>query len=329
MRGTVPGPHLLLWVVASGLAAMLAPQSGQSQQFPAKPVRLVVPFAPGGNTDIIARFYAPKMSEALGQQVVIDNRAGAGGTIGSELVAKAPPDGYTVLMVSEGHTINPAMIRKMPYDSVKDFAPVSLIVVVSNALLVHPSLPVKDVKELVALARARPASINYSTAGRGTVGHLTAELLGSMTKTKFVHVPYKGAGQAIIDLVAGYVQMQFTSMPLAIQYTQRGQVRMIAQTGTKRSASVPGVPTMEESGVPGFVVLGSCGLFAPAGTPRAVVDRIQAALAKALNDATVKENLARLGADVAAGTPEEYDRFNRNEIAKWIKLAADVGINPE
>jgi tripartite-type tricarboxylate transporter receptor subunit TctC len=269
------------------------------------------------------------MAELLGQQLVIDNRAGAGGTIGSELVAKAVPDGYNILMVSEGHTINPAMIRKIPYDSVKDFAPISLIVVVPNALLVHPSLPAKDAKQLVALARTQPDSINYSTAGRGTVGHLSAELLSSMTKTKLVHVPYKGAGQAIIDLVAGYVQMQFTSMPLAIQYAQRSQVRMIAQTGKQRASSVPSVPTMEESGFPGFVVLGSCGLFAPANTPRTVIDRLQSALAKALNDATVKDNLAKLGADVAASTPEDYDRFNRDEIAKWIKLASSVGITPE
>jgi tripartite-type tricarboxylate transporter receptor subunit TctC len=311
------------------VSSMLAPQSGLAQSYPSKPIRLIVPFAPGGNTDIIARFYTPKMAEFLGQQIIVDNRAGAGGTIGSELIAKAAPDGSNILMVSEGHTINPAMIRKIPYDSVKDFAPISLIVVVPNALLVHPSLPVKDAKQLVALARAQPDSINYSTAGRGTVGHLSAELLSSMTKTKLIHVPYKGAGQAIIDLVAGYVQMQFTSMPLAIQYAQRSQVRMIAQTGKQRASSVPSVPTMEESGFPGFVVLGSCGLFAPANTPRAVIDRLQSALAKALNDATVKDNLAKLGADVAASTPEDYDRFNRDEIAKWIKLASRVGITPE
>ena len=317
-----------LAVFSLALTALFSPHAF-AQTYPAKPVRLVVPFAPGGNTDIIARFFTPKLSELLGQQVIVDNRAGAGGTVGSEAVVRAAPDGYTLLMVSEGHTINPAMVKKLPYDSVKDFTPVSLIVVVPNALLVHPSLPVKDVKQLIALARARPDSINYSSAGRGTVGHLSGELLSSLTKIKLVHVPYKGAGQAIIDLVAGYVQMQFTSMPLAIQYTQRGQVRMIAQTGTQRSSSVPAVPTMEESGVKGFVVIGSCGLFAPPGTPRAVVERVQAALAKALNDTAVKQNLAKLGADVVASSPEDYDRFNREEIGKWIKLANTVGITPE
>ena len=310
-------------------AVILAEQPASAQPFPSKAIRLIVPFAAGGNTDIIARFYAPKMSELLGQQIIIDNRGGAGGTIGSEMVAKATPDGYTLLMVSEGHTINPTMIRKIPYDSIKSFAPVSLLVSVPNALLVHPSLPVKDVKQLVALARAHPDSINYSTAGRGTVGHLSAELFSSTAKIKLVHVPYKGAGPAIVDLVAGFVQMQFTSMPLALQYAQRGQVRMLAQTGEKRSASAPNVPTMGDAGYPGFVVVGSCGMLAPANTPRAVIDRLQSAVAKALNDAMVKENLAKLGADAVASTPEEYERFNRDEIEKWIKLATAVGITPE
>ena len=314
---------------ALAAAAMLAPQFAPAQPYPNKTIRLIVPFAAGGNTDIIARFYTPKMAESLGQQIIIDNRGGAGGTIGSEMVAKAAPDGYTLLMVSEGHTINPAMIRKIPYDSIKSFAPVSLLVTVPNALLVHPSLPVKDVKQLVALARAHPDSINYSTAGRGTVGHLSAELFSSTAKIKLVHVPYKGAGPAIVDLVAGFVQMQFTSMPLALQYAQRGQVRMIAQTGERRSASAPDVPTMADAGYPTLVVVGSCGLFAPANTPRAIVDRLQSAVTKALHDPAVKDNLARLGADAVASTPEEYDRFNRDEIEKWIKLAANVGITPE
>ena len=321
--------HCKLLFIAGLLLALVAPHAAQSQSYPTKPIRLIVPFAPGGNTDIIARHFGPKMSELLGQQVIIDNRAGAGGTIGSDAVAKAAPDGYAILMVSEGHTINPAMIKKLPYDSIRDFTPISLIVTVPNALIVHPSLPVKNMQQLIALAQARPDTINYSSAGRGTVGHLSGELLSSITKVKMVHVPYKGAGQAIIDLVAGYVQMQFTSMPLAIQYTQRGQVRMIAQTGKERSPSVPDVPTMEASGVPGFVVLGSCGLFAPGSTPRPIVDRLNSALAKALNEPSVKGNLAKLGAQVAAGSPEDYDRFNRDEIAKWIKLAAAVGITPE
>jgi len=300
-----------------------------AQSYPVKPVRMIVPFVPGGNTDIIGRVFAPKMSELIGQQIVVENRGGAGGVIGTEVVARAAPDGYTILMVSAGHTINPAMIRKLPYDSVRDFAPISIIADVPTAFVVHPSLPAKSLKEFIAIARARPGEINYSTAGRGTVGHLAAELLSSMAKIKLVHVPYKGTGQAMIDLVAGHVQMQFASMPAAIQHVHTGRLRMIAQTGKQRSGAAPDVPTMEESGLPGFVVSSGFGLMAPAGTPQAIIDRIHAALVKALNDPAVKENLAKQGAEVVASTPEEYDRFNRAEIAKWIKVASEAGIKPD
>jgi tripartite-type tricarboxylate transporter receptor subunit TctC len=314
------------YFVAAGLVVA---GTSWAQSYPVKPVRMIVPFVPGGNTDIIGRVFAPKMSELLGQQIVVENRGGAGSTIGTELVARAAPDGYMILMVSAAHTINPAMIKKLPYDSVKDFAPVSIIADVPTAFVVHPSLPAKNVKEFIAIARARPGEINYSTAGRGTVGHLAAELLSSTAKIKLVHVPYKGTGQSMVDLVAGHVQMQLSSMPAAIQHVRTGRLRMIAQTGKRRSAAAPDVPTMEESGLPGFVVSSGFGMFAPAGTPRAVIDRIHSALVKALNDPAVKENLSKQGAEVVASTPEEYDRFNRAEIAKWIKVAGEAGITPE
>ena len=300
-----------------------------AQVYPVKPVRMIVPFVPGGNTDIIGRVFAPKLSELLGQQIVVENRGGAGSTIGTELVARAAPDGYTILMVSAAHTINPAMIKKLPYDSVKDFAPVSIIADVPTAFVVHPSLPAKTVKEFIAIARARPGDINYSTAGRGTVGHLAAELLSSTAKIRLVHVPYKGTGQSMVDLVAGHVQMQLSSMPAAIQHVRTGRLRMIAQTGKQRSGAAPEVPTMEQSGLPGFVVSSGFGMLAPAGTPRPIIDRIHSALVKALNDPAVKENLAKQGAEIVASTPEEYDRFNRAEIAKWLKVAAEAGIAPE
>lgn len=317
--------------VRAALACMLAAAAPfvTAQAYPVKPVRMIVPFVPGGNTDIIGRVFAPKMTEVLGQQIVVENRGGAGGTIGTEVVARAAPDGYIILMVSAGHTINPAMIKKLPYDSVKDFAPISMIADVPTALVVHPSLPANNVREFIAIARARPGEINYSTAGRGTVGHLAAELLSSMAKIKMVHVPYKGTGQAMVDLVAGHVQMQFPSMPAAIQHVRTGRLRMIAQTGQQRSAAAPDVPTMAESGLPGFVVSSGFGMFAPAGTPRAIIDRIHFALVKALNDPAVKENLAKQGAEVVASTPEEYDQFNRAKIAKWIKVAREAGITPE
>ena len=313
-------------IILTGLVA--APTVG-AQSYPTKPIRMIVPFVPGGNTDIIARVYAPKLSEFLGQQIVIENRGGAGGVIGTEVVARAAPDGYLLVMVSAGHTINPAMIKKLPYDSVKDFAPISMIADVPTAFVVHPSLPAKNIREFIAIARARPGEINYSTAGRGTVGHLAAELLSSMAKIKLVHVPYKGTGQAMVDLVAGHVQMQFASMPAAIQQVQTGRLRMIGQTGKERSAAAPGIPTLQESGLPGFVVSSGFGLFAPAATPRTVIERIHSALVKALNDPAVKENLAKQGAEVVASTPQEYDQFNRAEIAKWLKVVAEAGITAD
>jgi tripartite-type tricarboxylate transporter receptor subunit TctC len=318
-----------LRITAYAMAGLMMAASASGQTYPAKPIRMIVPFVPGGNTDIIARAFAPSMSEIMGQQIVVENRGGAGGVIGTEVVARAAPDGYMILMVSAGHTINPAMVKKLPYDSVKDFAPISIIADVPTAFVVHPSLPAKTVREFVAIARARPGEINYSTAGVGTVGHLAAELLSSMARIKLVHVPYKGTGQAMVDLVAGQVQMQFPSMPAAIQYVQTGRLRMIAQTGKQRSAAAPDIPTMEEAGVPGFVVSSGFGLMAPAGTPRAIIDRLHSALGRALNDPRVKENLAKQGAEVVASTPDEYGEFNRAEIAKWIKVVAQAGIAPE
>jgi tripartite-type tricarboxylate transporter receptor subunit TctC len=303
--------------------------STSAQNYPVKTVRMIVPFVPGGNTDIIARAFAPSMSDALGQQVIVENRGGAGGVIGTEAVARAAPDGYLILMVSAGHTINPAMVKKLPYDSVKDFAPISVIADVPTAFVVHPSLPAKTVKEFIVIARMRPGQINYSTAGVGTVGHLSAELLSSMAKIKLVHVPYKGTGQAMVDLVAGQVQMQFPSMPAAIQYVRSGRLRMLAQTGKQRSTAASDTPTMIEAGLPDFVVSSGFGLMAPAGTPRAVIDQLHAALVKALNEPRVKDNLAKQGAEVVASSPEEYDQFNRAEIAKWLRVAAQAGIAPE
>lgn len=300
-----------------------------AQTYPTRVIRMIIPFAPGGNTDIIGRVFAPKFGEFLGQQIVVDNRGGAGGTIGTELAARAAPDGYTLLMVSAGHTINPAMIKKLPYDSVKDFTPISVIADVPTALVVHPSLPARNVKELIAIAKARPGEIFYSTAGRGTVGHLAAELLNSVAKIKLTAVHYKGSGPSMIDLVAGHVQMQFPSMPAAVQYVRTGRLRMIAQTGEKRSNAAPTIPTMEESGVKGFVVSSGFAMFAPAGTPRPIIDRVHSALVKSLNDPAVKDNLAKQGAEIVASTPQQHDVFNRAEIAKWIKVGREAGIQPE
>lgn len=318
-----------LTALALPLALAAVPVDVLAQQYPSKPVRMIVPFVPGGNTDIIARVYAPRMGEFLGQQVVIENRGGAGGTIGTEIASRAAPDGYTILMVSAGHTINPAMAKKLPYDSIKDFTPISVIADVPTAFVVHPALPVKNAKELITLAKARPGELNYSTAGRGTVGHLAAELLKSVAKINIVVIHYKGTGQSMIDLIAGHVQMQFPSMPAAVPHVRTGKLRMIAQTGERRSGAAPDVPTMQEQGLKGFVVSSGFALFAPAGTPRPIVDRVHSALVKALNDPAVKKSLAEQGAEVVAGTPEQHNAFNKAEIAKWIKVARAAGIEPE
>jgi tripartite-type tricarboxylate transporter receptor subunit TctC len=318
-------PALLAPVILAGPGAGVV----VAQQYPVKAVRMIIPFAPGGNTDIIGRVYSPRFSEALGQQVIIDNRGGAGSTIGTEIAAKSPPDGYTLLMVSAAHTINPAMAKKLPYDSIKDFVPISIIADVPTAFVVHPSLPVRNVKEFLAIARARPGEILYSTAGRGTVGHLSAELLNSIAKIKLTAVHYKGTGPSMIDLVAGHVQLQFPSMPAAVPHVKSGKLRMIAQTGDKRSGAARDVPTMREQGLKTFVVSSGFAMFAPAGTPRPVVDRVHGALVKALNDPGVKGKLADQGADVVASTPEQHDAFNKAEIAKWIKVVREAGIQPE
>lgn len=300
-----------------------------AQQYPVKTIRMIVPFAPGGNTDIIARIVAPKMGEDLGQQIVIDNRGGAGSIIGTEMAAKAPPDGYTLLMVSAAHVINPAMVKKLPYDSIRDFSAISMVADVPTAFVVHPSLPVKTVKDLVALARKRPGELNYSTSGRGTVGHLSAELLCAMEKIKLIHVPYKGAAPALVDVVAGQIHMQFASMPAAIQHVRSGRLRMIGQTGEKRSPAAPDTPTMIESGLEGFVVSSGFGMFGPANTPKPIVDRVHAALKKTLSLPDINKQLADQGADPVGSTPAEYDAFNRSEITKWIKVAKEAGIQPE
>jgi tripartite-type tricarboxylate transporter receptor subunit TctC len=311
------------------VAACVACTSVLAQQFPTKSIRMIVPFAPGGNTDIIARAFTQKMGETLGQQVIVDNRGGAGGTIGTEAAARATPDGYTLIMVSAAHTINPAMIKKLNYDSVKDFTPLGIIADVPTALVVHPSLPARNVKELIAIARAKPETLNYSTAGRGTVGHLAAELLASTAKIKLTAIHYKSAGPALIDVIAGNVHFQFASMPAALQQTRTGKLRLIAQTGDTRSPAAPDVATMEEQGLKGFVVSSGFALFGPAAMPRPLIERINGALVKALNDPSVKDNLSKQGADVVASTPEQHDKFNRNEIAKWIKVGREAGIEPE
>ncbi len=308
--------------------ALALTTTAHAQNYPVKTIRMVIPFAAGGNTDIIGRIFAPKMAEILGQQIIIDNRGGAGSVIGTEAVMRAAPDGYTLLMASAAHTINPAMIKKLPYDSVKDFTPLGVVADVPTAFVIHPSLTPKNVKEFIALAKARPNDIFYSTAGQGTVGHLSSELLVSSTGIKLTAVHYKGSGPSMIDLVGGHVQMQFPSMPAAVPYVASGRLRMIAQTGEKRSPAAPTIPTMIEQGLKDFVVSSGFSMFGPANLPKPIVDRVNAALAQALKDPKVSKTLLEQGAEPNGNSPEAHDKFNRTEIQKWIKVARAAGIQP-
>jgi len=319
----------LLSLGCAGALCALTATFAYAQAYPSKPVRMVIPFAPGGNTDIIGRIFTPKLSEILGQQIIVDNRGGAGGTIGTDYATRQTPDGYTLLMVSAGHTINPAMIKKLPYDSIKDFVPVGIIADVPTAFVIHPSLPAKNVKQFIAIAKARPGEIFYSTAGRGTVGHLASELLNSVAKIKLTAVHYKGSGPSMIDLVSGQVQLQFPSMPAAVPHVASGKLRMIGQTGKKRSPAAPDVPTMEQQGLKGFVVSSGFAMFAPAGTPQPIIDKVNAALVKTLHDPVVSKTLIDRGAEPVGSSPAEHDAFNKAEIAKWIKVVKEAGIEPQ
>jgi tripartite-type tricarboxylate transporter receptor subunit TctC len=292
-------------------------------------VRIVNPAAPGGNSDVFFRLLQPKMSEVLGQPLVMDYRPGAGGTVGGEVIARSAADGYVTGIVAASFVINPAMIRKMPYDTMKDFTGLGIIVDVPSGLVVHPSLPVKNVKQLIALAKTQPGQIFYSTSGRGTVGHLAAELLNSTAGIKLVHVPYKGAGPAVIDLVAGQIQLQFASVPLLVGHVQSGKLRMIAQTGEKRAASAKDVPTMIESGLPGFVVRSPFGFVGPAGIPRPVAERLNTALVTAIRDPENNRALIKAGAEPIGSSLEEHAASIRSEIEKWRKVAKDAAIEPQ
>ncbi len=321
---------LLSIVVVFSLGAFAPAVSPEARAaYPDKPIRLIVPFPAGGNTDIVSRAIGNELSKNLGVSVVIENRGGAGGMVGSEVVAKAPADGYTLLMVSASHVINPSLQKKLPYDTIKDFAGISMVADVPTVLVVHPSLPPKTLKELIAYAKANPGKLNYASAGKGTVGHLSAELLKSMADIKMVHVPYKGAGPAMTDVLGGHVQMIFSSMPAAIPHIQSGMLRPIVMTGAKRSAAAPNIPTMAEAGLPGFVVSTGFGLFAPAKTPRTLIKRLHTEVVKALHVPSVRESLASQGAEPVGSTPEEYDAFVRSEIAKWLKVCKEAGIQPE
>ncbi len=314
-----------------GVAALsaVAAAPAAAQQFPTKILRVVNPNNPGGNSDVLFRLLAPKMGEVLGQQLVIDYRPGAGGNIGAEMVSRAAPDGYTTLIAAASILINPAMLKTLPFDVEKDFTPLGVIVDIPAGLVVHPSLPVKSVQQLVALAKKRPGELNFSSSGRGALGHLSGALLNASTGINTVHIPYKGAGPSIVDLVAGQVEFSFVSIPAITGHLQSGRLRMIAQCGEKRFVSFPDIPTMVESGVPGFVVTSPFSYLGPAGMQPAVAKKLNDALRAALFDPKINKILIDRGALPVGNTSSEHAALIKSEIAKWKKVAAAAGLKPQ
>src|SRR5262245_12310777 len=269
------------------------------------------------------------MAEVLGRNLIFDYRPGAGGVLGAEIIAKSPPDGYTTGIVAGSFMINPSLMRKLPYDTVKDFTPLGLMVDVPTGVVVHPSLPVKTLKELIALARTRPGQLNYSSSGPGAVGHLSGELLNSLARINIVHIPYKGIAPGIVDLVAGHVQASFASIPVILPHVHTGRLRLLAQAGEKRAASLPDVPTAQEAGVPGFVVSSGFSFVGPAAIPRPIAEKLNDALVKSIRDPANKKHLIDQGAEPAGSTIEEHATIIRNEIEKWRKVVKDARIEPQ
>jgi len=313
-------------LVGAAAASLAAPALAQS--FPSKSVRLVVPYSAGGGADTTARLIAPKLQEALGQTVVVDNKPGAGGTIGDDAVAKAAPDGHTLLIGAFAHAVNPALMPKMPFRTPEDFAPISLLVTVPELLVVTPTFPAKTVAELVAMAKAEPGKLSYASSGNGSAQHLAAELFKMRTGTDIQHVPYKGGSLAVADVAAGHVPFYFGNMSSALPQARAGRVRALAVTSAQRSPAAPEVPTMAESGVSGCEISEWNALLAPAGTPPAIVERLHAEVVKVLRDGEIKAKFADLGADAVGSTPAELAAFLRGEMAKWAEVvkAANVKI---
>lgn len=296
------------------------------QTYPNKPIRIVVPSSAGGGADVIARLLAQKLSDLLGQQVIVDNRPGAGNIIGTEAVAKAVPDGYTLLLAINNHAINASLYQKLPYDPLKDFAPISLIVKIPHILIVHPSLPVKSVQDLIRLARAKPGQINYSSAGNGTAAHFAAELFKLNAKIQITHIPYKSLSAAVIDVMAGAVQMMFPSAVTAIGQIRAGKLRALAVTTAKRFQAIPELPTLNESGAPGYEFSSWFGLLAPAAAPPAVITQLSQGIAQIVRSNEVQTRLTDDGSDPVGSTPGEYGAFLKAEVETYAKLVKEIGL---
>ena len=306
--------------------AILAPAvATAAEPYPSRPIRFIVPFPPGGGNDIVGRIVAIKLGEGLGQQVVVDNRGGAGGTIGTDITAKAAPDGYTMLVNNISLAVNHTLFPKLPYDTLKDLAPVSLVGRQPNIVVVHASVAAKSVRDLIELARAKPGQVNYGSGGIGTASHLATEMLKLMTKTDMVHVPYKGLGPALVDLTGGRLHVIVSTMASALPQVKTGKIRPLAVTTSQRSAFFPELPTMDEAGVKGYEFSTWYGLLVPAATPQAIVERLNAETRKALASALVKEQFAAQGLETAASTPQAFAAYLRSEVSKWGKVVKASG----
>jgi tripartite-type tricarboxylate transporter receptor subunit TctC len=318
-------PHFALIAVAFATAGTCMAQS-----YPSKPVRFISPYAPGGGTDTMARVLAQKLSEGLGRQVFVENRPGGGGIVGTETAAKAAPDGYTILLGSKGPmTVNPALYAKLSYDTVRDFAPISLVSIVPALLAVHPSLQVKTVKELVALARSHPGELTFSSSGNGGTGHLSGEQFAALGGVRMVHVPYKGTGPATTALLSGEVSMSFGNMIALMPYVQSGRLRALAVTGAKRVSAAPQLPTVAEAGLPGYEYVAWYGVLAPAGTPRDIVGRLSSELVKIARQPDMKDKLTGEGGDVVGSSPEEFSAFIKRELVSSAKLVKSAHVKAD
>jgi tripartite-type tricarboxylate transporter receptor subunit TctC len=315
----------LILVIASCL--LFGPVANGQERYPAKPIRIVVPFAPGGSTDIFARLIGERLGGALGQPVVIENRPGASGNIGAEAVARSAPDGYTLLMATTGvMAINNALFKSMTYDAAKDFEPVIYIASISNVVIVPPDSPARTVGELIALAKKEPGKLSFASSGAGSSTHMSAELFRSMTGTDILHIPYKGSGQALPDLISGRVSMMFENAPGAVSHIKAGKVRALAVTGLKRAAAMPELPTVAESGVPGYESLSWSGLAAPAAAPKEIIQRVNRETAAILATPDMRARLAEQGAEAVGGPPEQFAAHIRAEREKWSRLIRERGI---
>jgi tripartite-type tricarboxylate transporter receptor subunit TctC len=317
-------------ILATLAAATLAgPWAAQAQGYPDHPIRFVVPYPPGGGTDVIARIVQGKLQAALGQNIVIDNKGGAGGSVGTDIVAKAAPDGYSVLFTLNSHTVNPAIYAKLPFDTLKDFEPVGTVASLPQILVAHPQFPANNVAELIALAKAKPGTLAYASVGVGSPGHLAGELFKLRTGTQMTHVPYRGGGPAVTDVMGGQVPLLWVSIPAAAQHVKSGKLKALGVSTLKRSAAFPDVPTLQEAGVPDFEVDSWYAMFVPAKTPKPVIDKLNRALNTTLQDPEIREKLLAQGSEAVGGTPEALGKTVDAELVKWAKLAKDASIKAE